>query len=100
MRTVLTVLVAGLITLGTPGRVCAQEPKKVHAGIEIGGRGVKCTVLEVGDDGVYRRLLARTTNVTLSVLDTKGGFRQEAIDDTVKAIADFQKTCRDLYKVP
>jgi exopolyphosphatase/pppGpp-phosphohydrolase len=83
-----------------PGGASAQDAKNVHAGIELGGRGVKCTVLEVMPDGLLRRLMARTTNTTLSVLDAKGDFRKEAMDEAVKAIADFHKTCRETYKLP
>ena len=99
MRTLIGLVVVGVL-VGLPGRAQAQEAKHVHAGIEIGGRGIKCTVLEVAPDGLLRRLMARTTNTTLSVLDAGGNFRQEAIDEAVKGIADFQKTCRETYKLP
>lgn len=97
LHSILIALLA--LALATPGRACAQEAKKVHAGIEVGGRGVKCTVLEVGADGLYRRLMARTSNVTLSTLDARGNFRRAAIAETVRAIAAFRKTCREKYKV-
>src|SRR4051794_7979492 len=71
----------------------------VHAGIEVGGKGVKATVVEVAPGGPFRRLFGRTHNTPLSVLDN-GAFRQPAIDDAARAIAGFYKTFRDTYKLP
>src|SRR5690349_14621024 len=98
MRTIIGLAVA--VALAAPVAAQEEQAKRLHAGIEVGGRGVKCTVLEVGADGLYRRLMARTSNTTLSVVDDQGRFRAEAIDEAVKAIADFHRTCRDTFKVP
>src|SRR5205085_978870 len=51
----------------------------LHAGIELGGRGIKATILEVGPGGVFRRVFSQTHNTTLSALDEKGAFRKEAL---------------------
>ena len=99
MRTLIGLVVVGAL-VGTPGRASAQAAKQVHAGIELGGRGVKCTVLEIAPDGLLRRLVSRTTNTTLSVLDVGGNFRKEAIADAVKAITDYHKICREKFEVP
>jgi exopolyphosphatase/pppGpp-phosphohydrolase len=71
----------------------------IYAGIEIGGRGVKATVVQAQPDGVYRRLFAKTQNTTLSVLEA-GAFKQNAIDDTVNAIVSLTKAISEKYKVP
>ena len=99
MRTLIGLVMVGAL-VGMPGRALAQAAKQVHAGIELGGRGVKCTVLEIAPDGLLRRLFSKTTNTTLSVLDMGGDFRKEAIDDAVKAIADYHKICREKFEVP
>ncbi len=75
---------------------------ETHAGIEVGGRGIKATAIDatVTKEGyVYTRLYADTYNTTLSVLH-EGAFRKEAIADAANGIARFFKTFREKYKVP
>src|SRR5438309_651713 len=95
MGTPLNALVALAALLAEPA-----DAGKVHGGIEVGGRGVKATVLEVRPGGLYRRLFARTYNISLSALDDKGAFKKDAIDDAVKGIAGFHRVFRETYKLP
>jgi hypothetical protein len=85
----------GLALIAAP-----TDPAKTHGGIEIGGRGVKATVLEVQPGGIYRRLFSKTRNITLSTLDDRGAFRPLAIDETVKSVAEFYRIFRETYKLP
>jgi exopolyphosphatase/pppGpp-phosphohydrolase len=95
MSTLFSSLLTAVILAG-PARAAES---KIYAGIEIGGRGVKATVVGVQPDGVYRRLFTQTHNTTLSVLK-EGAFDKDAIDDTVDAIQNFIKTITAKYKLP
>ncbi len=75
---------------------------QLFAGIEIGGRGVKVTVIEAvftKDGVVYKRLFTDTHNTTLTVLK-EGAFRKTAIADAVGGIGRFYRTVTGKYKVP
>src|SRR5436190_6835878 len=74
--------------------------RQAHGGIEIGGRGVKATVLEVRPGGLYRRLFSKTHNTTLSALDERGAFKKDALADAVGGIAGFYRVFRETYKLP
>jgi hypothetical protein len=91
-------LLTAVTFLSVPVRVSAVDVP-IYAGIEIGGRGVKATVVEARPDGVYKRLFSKTQNTTLSVLKD-GAFDKNAIDDTVSAISGFIKTISEKYKLP
>ncbi|MBY0231103.1 MAG: hypothetical protein K2W96_17600 [Gemmataceae bacterium] len=70
-----------------------------HAGLEIGGRGVKALVVEVLPSGVIRRLMAKTQPTKLTTLED-GKYRPAAIDDTARAMSKYAKEIRDEWKVP
>jgi hypothetical protein len=86
-----------VVLLAGPGSACADD-SWVYAGIEIGGKGVKATVVKGKPGGLYKRLFARTHNTTLSVLKD-GAFDKAAIDETVNAIVGFIKSISAKYKV-
>jgi hypothetical protein len=91
----------GLLTaalLAGPGPARAADAK-VYAGIEIGGKGVKATVVEARPGGLYKRLFAGTRNTTLSVLKD-GAFDKDAINDAVSAISGFIETISAKYRLP
>ena len=71
---------------------------RLHAGIEIGGSGVKATVIESKPGGLYERLFSKTYRTKLTVLD-KGAFRPEAIAETVKLIAQLRDKIRKDYSL-
>src|SRR4051812_6930563 len=77
----------------------AQDAADRHAGIEIGGSGVKVTVVEVRPDGLFRRVFGASRKTALTVLDGES-FKAAAIDDTAKLMADYLDTCQRLYRVP
>jgi exopolyphosphatase/pppGpp-phosphohydrolase len=87
-----------LLLLLLPAPLCAQE-SRLYAGIEIGGSGVKATVVERKPDGLYERLFAQTHRTRLTVLD-HGAFRPEAIGETAKWIAEFRDKIRKAYRLP
>jgi exopolyphosphatase/pppGpp-phosphohydrolase len=70
-----------------------------YAGLEIGGRGVKATVVEVLPSGVIRRLMSKTQPTKLTVLED-GKFRGVAIDQTAEAMSKYAKEIREMWKVP
>ena len=70
-----------------------------HGGLEIGGRGVKATIVELRPDGVIRRILARTQPTKLTVLEG-GKYRTAAIDDTAAAMSRYARLFREDYKIP
>jgi exopolyphosphatase/pppGpp-phosphohydrolase len=77
---------------------------EVHGGIEIGGKGVKATVLDVtgGADGYdIKSLLAKTQNTAIvkGLADT-GRFDAGAVAETAAAVAQFAELMRTDYKVP
>jgi exopolyphosphatase/pppGpp-phosphohydrolase len=81
-----------------PARAAAQQ-SRLYAGIEIGGSGVKATVIESKPGGLYERLFSKTHRTKLTVLD-KGAFRPEAIAETVKRIGELRDTIRKSYDLP
>ena len=85
--------------LAAPG-VRAQD--SLHGGIEIGGKGVKATVIRVtpGKEGLHTRMLfASTSNTALSGLEG-GNFRPAAVAQTGAAVGRFFKRMQDEFKVP
>jgi exopolyphosphatase/pppGpp-phosphohydrolase len=84
---------------GVPA-VCGQD--SLHGGIEIGGKGVKATVIRVtpGKEGLHTQMIfASTANTALSGLED-GKFRPEAVAQTAAAVGRFFKRMQDEYKVP
>src|SRR5438067_1636708 len=80
----------------------AQAQTSRHAGIEIGSKGVKPTVLEVtpGKKGLNaKQLFSKTANTTLSALKD-GKFREDAIEETGEEVEKFFKQMQDDFKVP
>ena len=79
--------------LGGDVDAAAQTAGRRHAGIEIGGKGVKVTVLEVVDSpaGYDTKLVHDDTNNTTVVLGTlrDGRFLPQAIEETADAVALF-----------
>jgi exopolyphosphatase/pppGpp-phosphohydrolase len=75
------------------------EAGRLYAGIEIGGSGVKATVVESKPGGLYVQLFAKSHPTQLTVLD-KGAFRSEAIAETAKLIGEFRDQIRKDYKLP
>lgn len=82
----------------------AQARAEVHGGIEIGGKGVKATVLDVADgtDGFEAKvLLSGTKNTALtSGLASAERFEAGALKETSAAVAKFAEQMRKEYKVP
>ncbi len=70
-----------------------------HGGLEIGGRGVKATVVEVLPSGVIRRLMSKTQPTKLTVLEG-GKYRGVTIDQTAEAMSRYAKEMREEWKVP
>src|ERR1051326_6747089 len=76
----------------------------VHGGIEIGGKGVKATVLDVtsaaeGYDA--RSLMAKTQNTAIvKGLAATGRFDAGAVAETASAVAQFADQMQKEYKVP
>jgi exopolyphosphatase/pppGpp-phosphohydrolase len=87
-----------LLLCFAPLPVRAAAPLQ-HGGIEIGGSGVKVTVLEVREGSPWKRVYGKSYKTTLSVLE-KDSFRQDAIDETVKHIGEAHDLLRDKYKIP
>jgi exopolyphosphatase/pppGpp-phosphohydrolase len=87
-----------LVAFLLPQPIRAQE-SRLHAGIEIGGSGVKATVIENKEGGLYERLFSKTHRTGLSVLEN-GAFRPEAIAQTAKLIAELRDTIRKSYRLP
>ncbi len=81
-----------------PGPARAQD-SRLHAGIEVGGSGVKATVVESKPGGLYERLFSKTYRTKLTVLD-RGAFRPEAIAETARLIAELRDTIRKAYRLP
>lgn len=86
-----------------PPKVTTRPPGErpgLHGGIEIGGKGVKATVIEVSlnPEGlavkVGKPLLAKTANTTISRLE-KGLYSQVAIDETAEAVGRFYSQMRE-----
>lgn len=76
----------------------------VHAGIEIGGKGVKATVVEVtgeGEDMVFKTKLSHTTNTALSAGVAKDGrFAPDAMSETARAVKAYYQRIRKDFDVP
>jgi exopolyphosphatase/pppGpp-phosphohydrolase len=87
-----------LVAFLIPCPARAQEGR-LFAGIEIGGSGVKATVIESKPGGLYDRLFSKTHRTKLTVLD-QGRFRPEAIAETAKIIGDFRDAIRKAYQLP
>src|SRR5207342_1876354 len=64
MRWLIVPVIAAL--LAGPAR--AADPVR-HAGIEIGGSGVKVTVVDVRPDGLINRVFSKSHKTTLTTLD-------------------------------
>lgn len=78
-----------VLLVAPPAR--AQAPV-LHAGIEIGGKGVKATVVEVPADPTKSPVtvkFTKTINTTISDFDA-GKFRPKAIAETVEAITTLR----------
>lgn len=77
---------------------------EVHGGIEIGGKGVKATVVEVrgeGDETVLKVQLADTTNTALAAgIAREGRFDPTALAETVQAIKKYHDRFRAEFRVP
>jgi hypothetical protein len=104
MRTALGRALPVVVLLAWPSLPWAARALagELHAGIEVGGRGVKVTVIDAlatKEGHVYKRLLADTYNTNLSVL-RDGAFQKAEIEAAAGAIARFYKTAREKYKVP
>jgi exopolyphosphatase/pppGpp-phosphohydrolase len=87
-----------LVALVLPSCARAQD-RRLVAGIEIGGSGVKATVIESKPGGLYERLFSKTYRTNLTVLD-KGAFRPEAIVETARRMAELRDTIRKSYGLP
>jgi hypothetical protein len=96
-----------LVVLLFPLHLRADEPQRPkgpvrHAGVEVGGKGVKLVVIEVAATPlgpVYRRVFSATRNTSRSAL-VDGKFTEQAVADTAQAVADFVQKAREAYQVP
>jgi exopolyphosphatase/pppGpp-phosphohydrolase len=83
---------------------CRPAAAEVHGGIEIGGKGVKATVLDVKGEGEDIRIkvkLAATTNTGLSAGVAKNGrFDPAALAQTARAVKKYHDRFRKEFKVP
>lgn len=80
------------------------ENRSLYAGIEIGAKGVKATVLQVdttkGTHEAKALMPVKTFNTTLmSGVAETGRFSPEAIDDTAKGVQKLFAQMRDQFKV-
>ena len=86
------------------GLAARQVRAEVYGGIEIGGKGIKATVVQVTPDadGYDVKIdMAKTANTALvSGLAESGRFADTAIKDTVREVEVFYKRMRDEHKVP
>src|SRR5690349_9010558 len=87
-----------LVAFLLPGPARAEEGR-LYAGIEIGGSGVKATVVESKPGGLYARLFSKTHRTKLTVLE-KGAFRAEAIAETARLITELRDAIRKTYRLP
>jgi exopolyphosphatase/pppGpp-phosphohydrolase len=76
----------------------------LYGGIEIGGRGVKATVVSVNSDTsgyAVKVVMAKTVNTTLvGRLGETGRFDPEALKETVAAVQQIQQQMLKEYQVP
>jgi exopolyphosphatase/pppGpp-phosphohydrolase len=76
---------------------------EVHGGIEIGGKGVKATVVEVSGEGADIRIkvkLSDTTNTALVAgVAKKGRFEATALAETVRAVRKYYNRLRKEFSV-
>jgi len=95
--------VVGFVAAITLSVAFAQEPRSSPdrcAGIEIGAKGVKATVLEVGSSG-SRPIMEAVSNTTIAQGAAKTGrFSDAAIRDTAEEAGKFARRIRDEFKVP
>jgi hypothetical protein len=80
------------------------ENRSLYAGIEIGAKGVKATVLQVdttkGTHDAKALMPLKTFNITLmSGVAETGRFSPAAIEDTAKGVQKLFAQMRDQYKV-
>jgi hypothetical protein len=84
----------------------ATQQGSLHAGIEIGSKGVKSVVLEVFSDAEYGYDVepqndAKTVNTTLVAgLAANNQFDPEALKDTARAVGKLYGEARNDLKVP
>jgi hypothetical protein len=91
---------AALITLSVAlGQEPGSAPERC-AGIEIGAKGVKATVVEVGSSR-SRPVMEAISNTTIAQGAAKSGkFSDAAIRDTAEEAGKFARRIRDEFKVP
>lgn len=91
---------------GGIGESVVVSERSLHAGIEIGAKGVKLVVLDVAPDpefgyDVAPREVPDAVNTTLVAgLDVNGRFDPEAQQETVRAVSKFYQHARDQHQVP
>lgn len=92
----------GWLTVGAllaPSSVRAE----VHGGIEIGSKGVKATVVELGgegEDAVFKVQLSNATNTTLVAgIAKEGRFNPAALMTTVQAVKKYADRFRGEFRV-
>lgn len=96
LRVALAVLVLPLFATPVSAQVLRQ------AGIEIGGKGVKATVVEVTPTAAdpVKVLLAKTANTALTDLGGDKKFRPDAITATAAAITGLLAEIENDHRVP
>jgi exopolyphosphatase/pppGpp-phosphohydrolase len=98
MRKMLALLSLTL-TLSTP-----PARAELHGGIEIGGMGVKATVIDVtgdGDDLDIAIKLSDSTNTSLTTgVARTGKFAEDAVTDTAKAVKKYRERMAGEFMVP
>lgn len=84
----------------TPARGLAAEPVR-YAGIDVGSKGVKATIIEIvpGKANPVSSIYTKTTNPTVGLLKD-GKFRQEAMAEVAADVDRFVKDFRSKYQVP
>jgi exopolyphosphatase/pppGpp-phosphohydrolase len=88
-----------LVFFLTPTQNWAADTKR-FAGIEVGGSGTKLTILEVAENGSFRRLFAESKSTDLTKLTTDRNFAKKEVALTVKYIKSYRETALTMYKVP
>lgn len=86
------------------GKSAAVGSTNIYGGIEIGGKGVKATVVKLtpGESGYDAEMLAQSSiNVTIAAgVEQNGRFSVAAMEDAAKAVKQLYTEMQEKHQVP